>query len=159
LFDANRKGEVMALDVEIIPHDALLEVIVTGTYDMQDAINRFLHVLSACRISGLSKVLIDFRDLAGIPATTEKVLYAFGIQDHYYKHISTGGQEIMVAYVGRPPLVSTWELGLQIAKDHDIPLDLFTNVEEAYKWLGVHPTKQPIAADGQLPAAESDVRR
>ncbi len=130
----------MALDVKIIQHDAFLEVVVTGTYDMQDAINRFPHVLSTCRLTGLSKALIDFRDLAGIPAATEKIIYAFGIQDHYDEHISTGGQDLMVAYVGSAPHVSTWEPGLQIAQDSNMPFDLFTNIKKAYEWLSVHPT-------------------
>jgi len=53
----------MALDVKIIQHDAFLEVVVTGTYNMRDAIDRFPYVLSTCRLTGLSKVLIDFRKL------------------------------------------------------------------------------------------------
>jgi hypothetical protein len=57
----------MALDVTFVPHDAFLEVLVTGTYDMQDAIESFPLVLAACRQTGLCKVLIDCCDLAGLP--------------------------------------------------------------------------------------------
>jgi hypothetical protein len=133
-------GDVMALDVRITQHDAFLEVVVTGTYDMQDAINRFPHVLSACRLTGSSKVLIDFRDLDGIPAATEKIIYAFGVQDHYDEHITTGGQELMIAFVGSAPQVSTYEPGLQVARESNMPFDLFTGIKEAYEWLGIHPT-------------------
>ena len=125
----------MALDIEIIQHDAFLEAVVTGSYNLQDAIDRFPHILS-----GLSKVLIDFRKLTGIPATTEKIIYAFGIQDHYNSHISTGGQELMVAFVGSAPFVTTYEPELKIAKDSNMPFDLFTDIAEAHKWLGVQPT-------------------
>ena len=67
----------MSLNIKIIQHDFFLEVVVTGTYDMQDAINRFPSVLSICRLTGLSKVLIDFRNLSGIPEATEKIIYTF----------------------------------------------------------------------------------
>ena len=130
----------MALDVKIIQHDAFLEVVVTGTYDMQEAIDTFPHVLSTCRVTGLSKVLIDFRTLSGIPAATEKIIYAFGIHDHYNNHIPSGGKKVIVAYVGSAPQVSTYEPGLKIAKDTDMPFDLFTNIAEAYTWLGIKPT-------------------
>ena len=130
----------MALDVKIIQHDAFLEVVVTGTYNMRNAIDRFPYVLSTCRLTGLSKVLIDFRNLTGTPAATEKIIYAFGIQDHYNEYISTGGQELMVAYVGSESHVSTYEPGLKIAKDDNMPFDLFTDIAEAYKWLGIQST-------------------
>lgn len=129
----------MALDIKIIQHDAFLEVVVSGDYNMQEAIDRFPHLLSACRLAGSPKVLIDFRNLTGIPAATEKIIYAFGIKDHYDEYISAGGQELMVAYVGSAPHVSTYEPGLQIAKDSKMPFDLFTDIAEAYKWLGIRP--------------------
>jgi hypothetical protein len=134
------RGEVMALDVTMTPHDAFLEVVVTGTYDMQDAVDRFLHTLSACRLPGLCKVLIDFRDLTGLPAATERIMYAYEIQDQYYQHLSTGGQELMVAYVGIEPHVGGWDPGLEVAQESDMPFDTFTDIEEAYEWLGERPT-------------------
>jgi hypothetical protein len=97
---------LMALNIKIIQHSEFLEVIVAGTYHTLDAIDRFPHVLSTCRLTGLTKVPIDFRSLAGIPAATEKITYAFEIQDSYVNYISTGGREIVVAYVGSAPLVS-----------------------------------------------------
>jgi len=46
----------------------------------------------------------------------------------------------MVAYVGSVHRVGAYEPGLKIAKDSNMPFDLFTNIEEAYKWLGIQPT-------------------
>ena len=81
----------MSIEANIIEHDTYLEVVVTGTYDMQEAIDRFPNVISACKSTGLSRVVIDFRDLVGIPAATQKIIYAFGIQDHYENYIANGG--------------------------------------------------------------------
>ncbi len=129
----------MALNIKIVHNDDNLEVVVTGSYDMREAINRFPLVLSVVRFTGVSKVLIDFRDLAGIPAATEKILYAFGIQEHYEDYISAGGHAIKVAYVGKEPTVSTFEPGLEVAQDTNMPFNLFTTIDEAYEWLGVNP--------------------
>ena len=130
----------MALNVKIIQHEEFLEVVVTGTYNMQDAAEGFPHVLSTCRQAGLSKILIDFRNLTGTLAATEKVIYTFGIQDHYKNYISTGGQELMIAYVGNAQQVSTYEPEQKIARDNNMPFDLFSDIEEAYEWLGIKPT-------------------
>jgi len=127
----------MAIEVKVNQYGNFMEVIVTGTYDMQDAINRFPEVLSACRLSGISKVIIDFRRMEGVPAATEKALYGFGVQDHYRKHLLIGGQKVRVAYLGKSPFVSTYDPGLQIVRDSNMPFELFTNIEEAREWLGV----------------------
>lgn len=129
----------MPLNVEIIEHHECLEAVVTGHYDTQQAIDAFPHVLSICRLKGLSKILIDFRKISGVPAATEKIIYAYGILDHYDKHTTTGGQELMVAYVGRPPQISTYQPGLEIAKERNMPFEVFTDMTACYQWLGIEP--------------------
>ena len=48
----------------------------------------------------------------------------------------------MIAYVGNAPQISTYEPGLDIAKESNIPFDLFNNIMDAYEWLNVHPDEQ-----------------
>ena len=129
----------MALDIRTVRFDDFLEVVLSGSYDMQEAIDRFPHVLSSCRFTGVSKVLVDFRDLAGTPAATEKILYALGIREHYWHYLAVGGHTIQFAYVGKEPAVSTYEPGLELAQETNIPISLFTTVDKAFDWLGVCP--------------------
>ena len=56
------------LDVRFEEHDTYLEAIVGGTYDLQEAIDWFPSVLSACKRMNVSKVLIDYSALEGVPA-------------------------------------------------------------------------------------------
>lgn len=63
---------------------------------------------------------------------------------------SSGGQELIVAYVGSAPHVSIYEPGLKIAKDDNMPFDLFTNIAEAYKWLGIQPAYQVAGESANL---------
>lgn len=132
----------MAIDVRVIPQNDFLKIVVSGAYDMQEAIDKFLYVFTTCRLTGLSKVCIDFSGLNGLPAAIEKMIYAFGIKDHYNKYIAMGGQKLMIAYVGNKPFVSDYEPGLKIVKDANMPFELFTNITEAYKWLGVKASQQ-----------------
>ena len=127
----------MALNVEFVQHTEYLEIIVTGTYDMEDAIDKFPRVLAACRNTKIAKALIDFRRLGGIVHATEKVLYAWKIEEHYRNHLSTGGQNLQIAYVGQSPLVSTYEPGVEIVESMGLPFALFEDSRKALEWLGV----------------------
>ncbi len=126
----------MAIDLKTTHHDCCLEVLVSGVFETQDAVDRFPELLSLCRKTGQRRVLIDYREMTGIPTSTEKTLYAFGIQDIYMTHLATGGQPMMVAYVGRPSQVSSFEPGVEVARSNDLPFRLFTSRDDAIAWLG-----------------------
>jgi len=125
----------MALQVNLIQKPDYLYVEVSGVYEMQDAIYKFPLVISTCRLLGLDKALIDFRQLEGNIAATEKIIYAEGILDHYKLHLSSGGRPLRIAFVGKAPQVSTYEPGIDIANSEGIPFTLTTDLEESLSWL------------------------
>lgn len=128
----------MATDVDITPHEEYLEVVVSGEHDLEEAIGRFPRVIAACRITGQSKVLIDFRGYYGTPAAIQRILYILGIHEQYTEHIASGGHPLRIAFVGSPPHVGgTYDPGLEIGKDLGLPWELFTDIEKAYEWLDV----------------------
>jgi hypothetical protein len=55
----------MFLDVKVIQHIDFLEVVVTGVYDLRDAIDKLSYFLVPSQLTGVSTALIDFRDLTG----------------------------------------------------------------------------------------------
>ncbi len=129
----------MGFDVNLVQHDGYLEVIVTGSYDVQEAIDRFPHILSTCRLTGQCNVLMDGRDLESGPRATEKILYAFGIQGHYESYVASGGPPLKLAYLAAPAVVTHWEPALETAQDGNVPVGLFATKDEACEWLGVDP--------------------
>jgi len=130
-------GAAMSLDIKIVQHDDYLEAVVSGTYDMQAAAARFPLVMAACRLAGVPRALIDFRELAGMPAATEQVLYVFDIQDQYQSHLDAGELPLRIAYLGTPRQVSVNDPSLQIVRQHNLPFDLFADFDAAMAWLGV----------------------
>ena len=133
----------MALNGEFVQHTDYLEIIVTGMYDMEEAIVKFPRVLAACRDAKVAKALIDFRRLEGDEHATEKVMYAWEIEGHYRNHLSTGGQKLQIAYLGQSPLVSTFEPGVEFAESKGLPFALFEDSRKAIEWLGVKADVSP----------------
>lgn len=101
----------MPLDIQVFQEPTYLRVEVSGLYDLQDAIARFPLVISACRLTGLNKVLVDFRRLQGDIAATEKAVYSLEVREQYMRHLATGGERLRIAYLGAVPQVSTYEPG------------------------------------------------
>jgi hypothetical protein len=128
----------MAVDVDMIQHSDFLEFIVTGSFDLTDAINKFSYVIEACSQTGLDKVLIDFKGLEREDSATIKGLYAYGVENHYLEHLEAGGHELKIAYVGQ--IVMAWEPGMEVAEKNKLPFKLFNNLNDALEWLGVKGT-------------------
>ncbi len=139
LVDINR----MALNIEFVEHTEYLEIIVSGTYDNEDAIDKFPRVLAACRNTKKAKALINFWELEGTSLVTEKVLYAWKVEEHYRNHLSTGGQKLQVAYVGQPRPAGTYEAGIEHAEIKGLPFALFDDSRKAIEWLGVKADISP----------------
>jgi len=125
------------MEVKIIQHDKYLEVLVWGNYTLEEAVDRFPGVISTCRLSGVPKVLIDYRKLQGDIAAIQKIIYAAEIVDIYNTHLASGGQKLKIAYLGSAPMVSTYEPSLEIAKTLGIPFKLFMNIKDAQEWLQI----------------------
>ena len=77
----------MTLSINVIQHSDFFQIVVTGTYNLPEAIDKFPYVLTSCNMTGISKFLIDFRELSGDRAALEKIIYALEVQDRYFKHL------------------------------------------------------------------------
>lgn len=126
----------MVLKIEDIHHNDYLEFIVTGSHDLNDAIDKFAHILDIAKLTGLNRVLIDYRQLTYSAGGTEKALYAFGTEAQYLKYLKSGGQELQIAYLA--PTVNTYEPGAEIGKKiQSVQFELFDNLDEALEWLKI----------------------
>lgn len=130
----------MAVDVEFIAHNEYLEAIVTGAYDLNEAINKFSKLLDLCRVTGLDKVIIDYRELQREDSAVFKGLYAVRIEELYLNYIKSGGHELEIAYLG--PYILPYEPGMEIAKQGELPIKLFDSPDEAMEWLDIKSTSK-----------------
>ena len=68
------------MNIELVQHEDYLEIMVTGPFDYQKVVDRFPLVITTCRLVGLDKALVDFREVQGDIATTVKMLYTMKIK-------------------------------------------------------------------------------
>ena len=130
----------MSLEVEIIQHKDYVEAIVSGEYDMQEAVDKFALILSTCQITGLSKVLIDFRKLHGKIYAVQKIIYTHQVIDKLKNYFASRDKDLHFAYVGKAPQISTYEPGLEIVERERIQAIVTDDINEAFEWLGVKKT-------------------
>ena len=122
----------MSLEIEIIPHKEYIEVFISGEYDMQEAVDKFLLVLDACKMNGRLKVLIDYRKLQGEIYATQKVFYAEQVISKIKNYFALEGKGLQIAYVGKAPQVSTYEPSLEVAEREEIQAIVTEDINEAW---------------------------
>jgi len=127
----------MSLEGEIVQHEEYVESIVSGEFDLQEVVNKFRPVLSACQSAGLLKVLSDFRKLDGDIYVFEKIIYTLQAMGIIQDIFGPRHNDLQLAYVGTARQVSTYKPGLEIAKKVGIQAIVTDNMNEALEWLGV----------------------
>ena len=129
----------MSMNIKTIQHDEYLEFVVTGSHDLNEAINKFSYILDCCRRTGLKKVLVDYRKLLYPTDDFEKARYASRVKDQYQKYLESGGHELQLAYLS--PIIMSYEPGAEIGKKIvSMQFELFGDLNEALEWLGVKTT-------------------
>ena len=127
----------MGLEVNFTKKNKHLEIQVSGTYDPQESINKFISaILTSCQ-SGFDKVLIDYRQLEGNIEATEKFISSMPVKEHYQNHLCTEGKLLQVAYVGKESEASNGEPIFKFAQVEGLPFTLTKDINEARSWLGV----------------------
>ena len=127
----------MALEIKNIPRREHLEVIVSGEFNLQEAVEKISAALFSSRQNPFPKVLIDYRQLKGEILATEKVLYTYQMLEAYKSHLSKGGKELKFAYLGSPRLVRKFKPGIEMARKARVLAEIFTDFEKAINWLNL----------------------
>ena len=116
-----------------------LLVVVTGEYDLAEAIGSMVLILDSCKITGLTRVLVDYRRMGSASQATEKVIYAMDVGQQYSQYLKSGGHALKIAYLGAASAVGFYKPGLEIARQQNLPIELFTSEKAAYRWLEIDP--------------------
>ena len=109
---------------------------VSGTFDLEEAVRRFERVTLACRLQGLTDVLIDSRALGGQGWAVPEIIYAERIATLYRSHLQQGGSPFRTAYVGSDEAIgSDGSPGEEVMKEEGVDVYVTTEMDAALAWL------------------------
>lgn len=127
------------MDIKFFQHAKYIEVVVTGSYNVEYAVDNCPQLFEICRTSGLRKVLIDYRKLPQLGGA-ERSLFAIGLENHYEQYLRTGGHQLLFALV--KSRVTAYEPGAEILDVSSILFKMFDDIDDALNWLLVENTEQ-----------------
>lgn len=125
------------MEISFYHHKDFLEVSVAGKYSLKEANDILSMMILHCQTAGLSKTLVDFREMAGAPLASEQIKYAFSLHNHHKKLLKNSEKPLCIAYVGPSRALNTYQLGIEYVESHDLPFKLFTAIDDAKEWLAL----------------------
>jgi len=123
------------MDSEFIEEPDYLHCVITGTYDMQQAIEVWANTIVKCRKTMQTRLLVDYRWMEGYPSGTERVIFTEESLDLHRQHLESGGEPIQVAFLGSPKVIGSFNPGLDIAKSRGFSATITASPEEAIAFL------------------------
>ena len=142
------KEEVMELDFRMTEDSGCLEVVVSGSFDLDEAIEKFANVMGSRHQLGITKLLVDYTELNEQILVSEKIIYSYCIKDYYRVCRETRSPEIQMAFVFQSIMDN--DPCADLAKTYDLPLSSFDDRGEAFGWL--------IGKDKMLPVSKESAK-
>ena len=118
-----------------------LIVEVSGTFDPDEAVQRFERITAACRSMQLTQVLADCRELEGLWLATPEIIYASRIAAIYQSFLKDGGKPFRVAYVASDAYIASdafrggFNPGAEVANQSGMDILTTTDFDAALAWL------------------------
>ena len=85
------------MDINLITHETYLEIKVTGSMELEGAINYFDLLISTCNNYDIYKVLIDYSEAGPDMVPIDKFKYALEVKSQYTRHLESGGKPMRLA--------------------------------------------------------------
>ena len=132
----------MSMNMSIEVRSDYLEVLVTGVFDLQIAIDLLSKVLASSVQHKLPRILIDYRELQGVPPSmTEDYIYAISAAQLIHKYIDVTGNPPRIAYLSPKTILKDGEYVTKVAATYGFSdVKRTTDVYETLEWLGVSRT-------------------
>ena len=125
----------MLADAEFRVEGKRLIVEVSGTYDIDESVQRFERIVAACRSIHLTDVLIDCRELEGRWSALQEVIYTSRRGAIHQAYVEAGGSPLCIAYVVNDALVSGRSPGFNAAQRGGMDIYITTDFDAALALL------------------------
>jgi len=118
-----------------------LYLFLEGEFDIEEIPWISDQILDSCARHQGTKILLDQRGLSGNPTAMERFRMATVFTAKFIQARLTNRIPACVfAMVGQEPMVDPKRFGETVALNRGIPIKVFTDFQEALRWLGVEGT-------------------
>ena len=127
----------MGYQLDVRLKETYLYFSLTGEHDPDQVLKDFGRLLDACTETGMSKVLIDYRNLKNIPpGVVDRYQYMWEVNRQYIDFRTRGGGTLRFAYLAPPELITPINLYLEtVAESFGFPAIETADLDEALRWL------------------------
>ena len=125
----------MLADAEFRVEGKRLIVEVSGTYDIDESVQRFERIVAACRSMHLTDVLIDCREVEGQWLALQEVIYTSQRGAIHQAYVEDGGSPLCLAYVVNDALIGGYSPGFDAAQRDGMDIYITTDFDAALAWL------------------------
>lgn len=126
----------MAIEIEFAPAGQYLNARLSGEFSMPGATAALADIFAEYAGISLRGVLIDLRELRGVPATMDRYKVSMLYAEHARKMaLAQPGRHLRLAAVGHEPLIDPQRFGEDVAVNRGVNLRVFTDFGAARAWL------------------------
>lgn len=125
----------MGVKFEITSLPEYILVTAEGEYDFTEAKRLIGSAYAAAAKLGVSKILIDCRNMKGTLSAVQRFELGEWVAEHYFQRPAT--THTPVAVVGNEPFIDPARLGENVAANRWVPVKALTDMQAALTWLGI----------------------
>ncbi|HTA77256.1 MAG TPA: hypothetical protein VK791_08875 [bacterium] len=130
----------MALTIKTNLRNEYLYALIEGEFEYLSSIETTDAILEACARHQATKVLVDYRTVAGAMNDNERIHYAQISVEKYQKLFAKGVvKKCRFVWLGKQPLVDPKRLGESVALNMGLTIRVTQSLDDAFIWLGVQP--------------------
>jgi hypothetical protein len=132
----------MSMSISIEVRSDHLYGFVVGTFGLQISLELLGEVLGASIQHDLPRILIDYRELQGVPPPmTEDYIYAVSGVQLVRKYVDVTGKPPRMAYLAPKTVLEDGGYGAKVAEAYGFyGAKRTTDIDAAFEWLGVRKT-------------------
>lgn len=112
---------------------------ISGPFSLDEAKRTFLEILAAIAQHKMDKVLIDGREIEGVPTTIQRFIYGefAATATRTLRERKVFPNPPQFAYVLKEPVLDPMRFGETVAVNRGMHVKAFDDLEDALRWLGV----------------------
>jgi hypothetical protein len=139
----------MGVNLKLERDGDLLYATVRGPFSLEESKKRFLEILDAALRSESNKVVVDGREMTGLPDGPDRFFYGEFAAHSLREHILKGlvGKPPSFAFVLSPPILDPERFGVTVAANRGMRVKAFDNPDEALAWLWTGEPEPPPARE------------